>query len=209
MLYRGSLYLLSVPVAAASAFKTPTGKLGKRDIEYNATLYAYGSDSTAIPIAYSLSDGSYSLWTSQSSQLASSNLFSSLLSGLLYITETPDDSSANLTSVTWDVPFVSDENWIVNATLPNGTALGSLCIRSDQDNAVGVLPITGDSDVDDTVTGFARFAWQLVYNNNTLLDSKFWAEATKTDGIYAVVWSSGEGLQDGSYDVVVEVVAAS
>ena len=136
-------------------------------------------------------------------------IFSFLLLGLLYITETPDDSSANLTSITWDVPFVSDENWIVNATLPNGTELGSLYIRSDQDNAVGVLPMTGDSDVGDTFTGFARFAWQLVYNNNTLLDSKFWAEPTDTDGIFALVWSSSGDLQDGSYAVVVEVVADS
>lgn len=125
---------------------------------------------------------------------------------MLYITENPDDSSANLTSVTWDVPFVSDENWIVNATFPNGTALGSLYIRPQQDNAVGVLPTTQASDV---ITGFARFAWQLVYNNNTLLDSKFWAEPTDTDGIYALLWSSGEDLQDGSYDVVVEVIADS
>lgn len=111
--------------------------------------------------------------------------------------------------MTWDVPFVSDENWIVNATLPNGTALGSLYIRSDQDNAVGVLPTTADSGLDGTITGFARFAWQLVYNNNTLLDSKFWAEPTDTDGVYALVWSSDGDLQDGSYDVVVEVVADS
>lgn len=135
--------------------------------------------------------------------------FSSQLPGLLYITDTPDDSSADLTSVTWDVPFVSDENWIVNATSANGTALGSLYIRADQDNAVGVLPTTGAYDVDGTITGFARFAWQLVYNNDTLLYSKFWAEPTGTDGIYALVWSSGEDLQDGSYDVVVEVVADS
>ncbi|KAL1882950.1 hypothetical protein Daus18300_000588 [Diaporthe australafricana] len=175
--------LLSLQVAASSALATAAGKPSRRDIEYNTTLYAYGSDSTAIPIAYSLSDG------------------------LLYITENPDDSSANLTSVTWDVPFVSDENWIVNATLPNGTALGSLYIRPEQDNAVGVLPLTQASD--GTVIGFARFAWQLVYNNNTLLDSKFWAEPTDSDGIYALVWSSGDDLQDGSYDVVVEVIADS
>lgn len=111
--------------------------------------------------------------------------------------------------MTWDVPFVSDENWIVNATLPNGTALGSLYIRSDQDNAVGVLPMAQAYDADGTITGFARFAWQLVYNNGTLLDSKFWAEPTDTDGIYALVWNSDGDTQDGSYDVVVEVIADS
>ncbi|KAJ0120798.1 uncharacterized protein J7T55_015533 [Diaporthe amygdali] len=185
MQLRGLFHLLLLGAAAESALITPAGKLGKRDIEYNTTLYAYGADSTAIPIAYSLSDG------------------------LLYITESPDDSSANLTSVTWDVPFVSDENWVVNATFPNGTALGSLYIRPDQDNAVGVLPMTRASDVNGTVTGFARFAWQLVYNNNTLLESKFWAEPTDTDGIYALVWNSGGDAQDGSYDVVVEVIADS
>lgn len=56
---RSLLCLLSFEIVAAFAFTTPVGKLGKRDIEYNTTLYAYGSDSTAIPIAYSLSDGSY------------------------------------------------------------------------------------------------------------------------------------------------------
>lgn len=149
------------------------------------------------------------LWIGHFSTAICSNLSCLELLGLLYITETPDDSSANLTSVTWDVPFVSDENWIVNATLANGTAIGSLVIRSDQNNAVGVLPTTADANNDGTITGFARFAWQLVYNNNTLLDSKFWAEPTGTDGIYSLVWSSGEDLQDGSYAVVVEVVADS
>lgn len=129
--------------------------------------------------------------------------------GLLYITETPDESSANLTSVTWDVPFVSDENWIVNATLPNGTALGSLYIRSDQDNAAGVLPVAQAYDANGIITGFARFAWQLVYNNNTLLDSKFWAEPTDTEGIYALVWNPSGDATDGGYDVVVEVIADS
>lgn len=52
-------YLLSLEAAVESALATPAGKLGKRDIEYNTTLYAYGADSTAIPIAYSLSDGSH------------------------------------------------------------------------------------------------------------------------------------------------------
>lgn len=59
MQLRGLFYLLSLQAAAESALATPAGKLGKRDIEYNTTLYAYGADSTAIPIAYSLSDGSY------------------------------------------------------------------------------------------------------------------------------------------------------
>lgn len=56
--------LLFLQVAAASALATAADKLGKRDIEYNTTLYAYGADSTAIPIAYSLSDGSYQLCAS-------------------------------------------------------------------------------------------------------------------------------------------------
>lgn len=111
--------------------------------------------------------------------------------------------------MTWDVPFVSDENWIVNATLPNGTALGSLYIRPDQDNAIGILPMAQASDVNGNIIGFARFAWQLVYNNSTLLESKFWAEPTDIDGIYALVWNAGGDTPDGSYDVVVEVIADS
>lgn len=64
-------------------------------------------------------------------------------------------------------------------------------------------------DANGIITGFARFAWQLVYKNNTLLDSKFWAEPTDTDGIYALVWNSGGDTTDGGYDVVVEVIADS
>lgn len=59
MQLRGLFHLLLLGAAAESALIAPAGKLGKRDIEYNTTLYAYGADSTAIPIAYSLSDGSY------------------------------------------------------------------------------------------------------------------------------------------------------
>lgn len=58
MQLRCLFYLFSLEAVVESALATPAGKLGKRDIEYNTTLYAYGADSTAIPIAYSLSDGS-------------------------------------------------------------------------------------------------------------------------------------------------------
>lgn len=57
MQWLGLLCLLSVQVATASALTTPASKPGKRDIEYNTTLYAYGADSTAIPIAYNFSNG--------------------------------------------------------------------------------------------------------------------------------------------------------
>lgn len=58
---RSLFCLLSIGIVAASASATPAGKPEKRDIEYNTTLYAYGADSMAIPIAYSLSDGAYQL----------------------------------------------------------------------------------------------------------------------------------------------------
>lgn len=58
----------------------------------------------------------------------------------------------------------------------------------------------------DTVTGFGLFATQLVYNNDSNLESQFWAQATATDGIYALMWNTVGDLQDDSFPVTVKAV---
>ncbi|EOD50573.1 Glycoside hydrolase family 12 [Neofusicoccum parvum] len=130
-------------------------------------------------------------------------------SRLLYITQTPDDSENNIAPVTWDLPSITGENWVVNATFANGTGAGSLYIRPEEDNAVGVLPMASISKINGTVTGFALFATQLVYNNNTQLEAQFWAEKTNTSGIYSLVWNSdGVSASGDSYPVVIKGVTS-
>ncbi|PWY73061.1 hypothetical protein BO70DRAFT_431639 [Aspergillus heteromorphus CBS 117.55] len=112
----------------------------KRGSEQNATLYAYGANASAWFIAYGLSDG------------------------LLYVAENPDDTDANLAPMSWDLPSITDECWIVNRTFVNSTApkAGSLYIRLDDGNAIGVLPYARATTINGVVTGFALFATQLV-----------------------------------------------
>ncbi|KAE8416032.1 hypothetical protein BDV36DRAFT_284903 [Aspergillus pseudocaelatus] len=153
----------------------------KRGSEQNATLYAYGANSSAWPIAYGVNDG------------------------LLYIAQNPDNQSADLTPMYWDLPSITDECWIVNGSFVNGTRAGSLYIKPEDDNAIGVMPFARAAAINGTVTGFALFASQLVYNNNTELQAQFWAQATDNDGVYCLVWvEDGGQIESGSFPVVVK-----
>ncbi|KAL5355248.1 hypothetical protein BJX96DRAFT_170491 [Aspergillus floccosus] len=172
------LSLLTIPACLASSLlhAPPT----KRGSETNATLYAYGTSTDGWPIAYGRDDG------------------------LLYITETPDDSSANVIPLTWDLPSITDECWIANASFVNGTRAGSLFIKPEDKYALGVLPITRVANMNGTVSGFGLFASQLVYNNNTDLEAQFWAARTDTDGVYKLVWNANGATADGEFPVVVK-----
>lgn len=120
----------------------------------------------------------------------------------MYITETPDDSAANVTPLTWDLASITSECWIANATFVNGTAAGSLFI--EQNNALGVLPFTRIAYVNGSVSGFALFASQLVYNNNTALEAQFWAKSTNTSGVYGLIWTPDGDTPTGDFPVVLK-----
>ncbi|KAJ5261096.1 hypothetical protein N7478_011691 [Penicillium angulare] len=109
----------------------------KRGAETNATLFAYGTNSSVWPISYSVDDG------------------------LLYVAENPSNEEANLTPVTWDLASITGECWIANATMVNGTNAGSMYIMDKEDYAVGILPQTRAAYTNGTVSGFALFATQL------------------------------------------------
>ncbi|KAE8382647.1 hypothetical protein BDV26DRAFT_288211 [Aspergillus bertholletiae] len=169
--------IFALEIGLCSAFRSHV----KRASETNATLYAYGANSSAWPIAYGVNDG------------------------LLYIAQNPDDQSADLTPMYWDLPSITSESWIVNGTFINGTRAGSLYIKPEDNDAVGVLPFARATAINGTVTGFALFATQLVYNNNTQLEAQFWAKLTDTDGVYSLVWvEDGAQVESGSFPVVVK-----
>ncbi|KAJ0422379.1 hypothetical protein BJY00DRAFT_311100 [Aspergillus carlsbadensis] len=154
----------------------------RRAAETNATLYAYAADTPAWPIAYGVGDGH------------------------LYITQDPSTTTTNasLVPLLWDLASITGECWIANATFVNGTSAGSMYFLEDEDYAVGVLPQTRLAYVNDTVTGFALFASQLVYNNNTLLQAQFWAKATDVESVYALVWVTDDASPDAEFPVVVK-----
>lgn len=77
----------------------------------------------------------------------------------------------------WDLAAITGENWIANATFLNGT-----------------------------VSGFALFATQLVYNNNSYLEAQFWAKPTATDGIFSLCWIVDNVAEEGSFPVVIKGV---
>ncbi|KAL4942774.1 hypothetical protein BDV06DRAFT_211594 [Aspergillus oleicola] len=157
----------------------------KRGAETNATLFAYGADTPAWPIAYGVDDGR------------------------LYITEDPSNNNANLTPLTWDLASITGENWIANATFANGTSAGSMYFLEEEDYAVGVLPLTRLAYVNGTVSGFALFATQLVYNNDTLLQAQFWASKTEMDSVYGLVWTVDDSAPVGEFPVVVKAEESS
>lgn len=70
-------------------------------------------------------------------------------------------------------------------------------------DAAGVLEVNG------TNTGFGLFATQLAYNNNSYLEAQFWARATTTEGVYALMWNTVGDLEDDSFPVTVKAVENS
>ena len=129
-----------------------------------------------------------------------------LIPGNLYVTQTPDDNSSNLSPVSWELPSITSENWVVNGSYVNGTSAGSLTLKPDDGYAVGLMSLANATKTNDTyITGFALFATQLVYNNNTQLEAQFWAAPTDTDGIYSLVWlTDGATPATDSFPVVVK-----
>ena len=106
---------------------------------------------------------------------------------------------------------ITDENWMANATLANGTTdIGSLYImHADPFNSVGVSPMATISEMNGTVTGFGLFATQLVYNDNSNLESQFWAQSTSTDGIYSLRWNAEGLMHDDSFPVLLKYGTAT
>lgn len=76
-------------------------------------------------------------------------------------------------------------------------------------NAVGVSPIASIAYRNGSVSGFAMFASQLVYNNNSTLESQFWAQSTDTEDIYALMWNTDGELQNNSFPVILKATSDS
>ncbi|KAJ4408883.1 hypothetical protein N0V82_009613 [Gnomoniopsis sp. IMI 355080] len=176
MQINGFVTLLSCQLALGSALSIPffNTKAVKRD-QTDATLIAYGTNSSGWPISYNPSD-----------------------------TATANDTTAGLVPITWDIGSITSEEWQMNGTLSNGTSAGSLYILPEAFNAVGVRDDAGVSEINGTTTGFGLFATQLVYNNDSSLESQFWAQSTATEGIYALMWNTAGKLQDDSFPVTVK-----
>jgi hypothetical protein len=190
-----AILLLGLHAALGSAAIT------KRSPQTNSTLFAYGTNASSWPIAYGDDDGMLTGYDIATLRLLIYSI------GCLYVTENPEVVSG-LTPLTWDLPSITQENWIVNATFDNGTSAGSLALLPEKNYAVGVLPLTQIPKVEGVVSGFALFATQLVYNNNTMLEAQFWASpGNKSDSdAYTLVWSQGQSTEAGSFPVVIKGV---
>lgn len=124
--------------------------------------------------------------------------------GLLYVSEDPENTEANLKPVTWDLASITDECWIANATFVNGTKAGSMYIMDHKDYSVGILPVAPAAYINGTVSGFALFATQVVYNNNSLLEAHFWAKKTDYESVYGLTWTLDDSEPNGAFPVVVK-----
>lgn len=74
----------------------------------------------------------------------------------------------------------------------------------DSFSAVGVSPMADMSAHNGSPDGFGLFGTQVVYNDDTTLESQFWAQSTSTDGVYALMWNSPGTSQTGSFPVVLK-----
>lgn len=203
----------------------------KRAGKTDATLYAYGKSTSGWPISYGTNDGMLSL---KSTTLAIMSTVADLSTtiGNLYIAINSTDTNAGLLPVMWDMyvqnahtylihsklppspvstqlivlgsASITEQDWVANATLFNGTSLGSLYIMPEDFQAVGVSSFATIGEINGTVSGFALLTSQLVYKDNSGLESKFWAQQSSTDGIYALMWDSPGDMQDDSFPVTVK-----
>lgn len=82
-------------------------------------------------------------------------------------------------------------------------------VMPKQDYAVGILPVTRAAYINGTVSGFALFALQLVYGNNTLLEAQFWAKATNWTGVYGLTWTLDDSNPNGELPVIVKALEDS
>lgn len=81
-------------------------------------------------------------------------------------------------------------------------------MREDFD-AVGVSTIAHAGSINGSVSGFAMFASQLVYNDNSTLESQFWAQSTSTADVYALMWNTEGELQNNSFPVTIKATSDS
>lgn len=110
------------------------------------------------------------------------------------MTDNPHVYSAGITS----------ESWVANGTLTNGTSAGSLYLTPGGFQAVGVREGAAANSSNEYLTGFGLFGTQVVYNNNSNLESQFWAQSTATDGIFALMWNTVGDLEDRSFPVTIK-----
>lgn len=77
-------------------------------------------------------------------------------------------------------------------------------IMRESFNAVGMSPFADVDGLGGSAEGFALFATQLVYNNNSTLESQFWAQSTTTDGVYSLMWNPTATVETDSFPVVLK-----
>lgn len=77
-------------------------------------------------------------------------------------------------------------------------------IMDQEDYSVGILPETRAAYINGSVSGFALFATQLVYNNNSLLQAQFWASETDYEDVYGLTWTLDDSEPNGEFPVVVK-----
>lgn len=91
----------------------------------------------------------------------------------------------------------------------NGTSAGSLTITDSDDNAMGLTQTPQAVTVNQTTYGWALFATQLVYNNNSQLEAQFWAKPSEWEDTYLLFWNADDLVSTGSFPVVVKGVENS
>lgn len=113
--------------------------------------------------------------------------------------------------MTWDLPSITGQDWIVNATYDNGTSAVSPALKPGADYALGLMPTRNYTNSDDViVNGFALFATQLVYNNNSQMEAQFWASPTNNTDFYSLVWVLEDSVVEaGSFLVVIKGIEGS
>lgn len=124
----------------------------------------------------------------------------------LYI-GTGNSSAFGLDYITCDIPTLSDATESqTNCTISNGTSVGGMHIDTT-DDMFGQVHV-----VKNATSGFALYGKQLIYYDETTIQSQFWAkEIAETDGSRAWVlyWNSNNNKRPGAVPVALKTIATS
>ncbi|CZR69398.1 uncharacterized protein PAC_19298 [Phialocephala subalpina] len=180
----------------------------KRATESDVTLYAYGSEANGAPIFYA--DGN-----SPKLSLLSWNIADSDYKGLAYVGETSTLASASVaTNVTFTVdPDDTTVPWTITAksstVVLNATYSMYIVPTSGSFTQVGFASSNSTLPTGAVTTGFSFFGTNVAYAASSVdYELQFWANATTTDGIYALYWNAAStDVPSGAFSVTVKTTA--
>ncbi|KAJ4392299.1 hypothetical protein N0V93_005924 [Gnomoniopsis smithogilvyi] len=174
-----STFLSVFALSGAQAF--PGHLFSKRSSATDATLYAYGTNISGLPILYNADNGG------------------------LYISAT-NATIDGLQSITWDIPSITEASTTTcTASMGNGTSPGGMHLNTTES---GLTPV---SIAPNATSGITLYGTLLVYLSDSDFESKFWAQGAQINGedAYMVTWNEENASENGMTSLSIKTAAPS